>query len=454
MTRCVLHFGMPKTGSTSIQATLLAAGALPGVTYLNVGTGNSSRALATMFMDDPAEFHLNAKWALDVAELDREKQLAFQHFDQQFRAATPLFVISAEVISTLEVSALTRLRDWLERRVDTIELVGYVRAPKGYMESELQQKVKAGRSRFDLGSHYPGYQARFGKLEQVFGRERVQYWKFDPARFPNQDVVRDFAQRLSIAVPDSALQHANTSLTRNGLSLLYIYRKHGPGYGSGSGSVEQNRQLQKTLREVGGPKLRLARAAVEPILTRNASDIAWMEERLGEPLAEPLGEDEPQAIRSEDDLLRPSPEALAWLAERVGRRLPDPAQAALRLVTIAEWMHALRMKLAPVARNGKPRDKSRLVSPQAMDLDTQVLAEHILASGRLDVADNTLEQITLVLQGLFADLQQSLNDAKPDAALTVAGLGTFMPRAGRKSQRQASGERDRRWVFVPQEEQT
>ena len=454
MTRCVLHFGMPKTGSTSIQATLLAAGAIPGATYLNVGTGNSSRALATMFMDDPAEFHLNEKWALDEAALEREKQLAFQHFEHQLRSATPLFILSAEVISTLEVSALTRLRDWLERRVDSIELVGYVRAPKGYMESELQQKVKAGRSRFDLGSHYPGYEARFGKLEQVFGRERVRYWKFDPARFADHDVVRDFVQRLSITVPDSAFQHANTSLTRHGLSLLYIYRKHGPGYGTGSGSVEQNRQLQKTLREVGGPKLRLARAAVEPILTRHAGDIAWMEERLGESLAESLDVDEPQAIIGEDDLLRPAPEALAWLAQRVGSSYPDPARPEVPLKTVAEWVHALRLQLAPVARSGKPRDKSRLVSPKALDLDTQELAEHILASGRLDVADNTLEQIGLVLDGLFADLRRTLTDADPDAALTVAGLGTFMPRAGRKSQRQAAGERGRPWVFVPQGDPT
>lgn len=448
MTRCVLHFGMPKTGSTSIQASLLAAGALPGTTYLNVGTGNSSRALATMFMDDPSEFHLNEKWALDGEALDREKLLAFRHFEQQLRSPTPQFLLSAEVISTLEVSALTRLREWLERQVDSIELVGYVRAPKGYMESELQQKVKAGRSRFDLGSHYPGYEERFGKLEKVFGRDRVRYWKFDPARFPDHDVVQDFAQRLSLAVPANAVQHANTSLTRNGLALLYIYRKHGPGYGSGSGSVEQNRQLQKTLREVGGPKLRLSRAAVEPILVRNASDMAWMEERLGESLAESLDTDEAHAIRGEADLLRPAPEALAWLAQRLGGDYPAQVRPDLPPETVAEWMHALRLKLAPVAKGGKPRDKSRLVSPKALELNAQELAEHILASGRLDVADDTLDQINLVLAGLFDDLRRTLADAKPDTALTVAGLGTFVPRAGRKPPQAAEGARP--WVFLPQ----
>jgi hypothetical protein len=148
--------------------------------------------------------------------------------------------------------------------------------------------------------------------------------------------------------------------------------------------------------------------------------------------------------------LRPAPEALAWLAGRVGRTYPDPAQPEVPLKTVAEWVHALRLQLAPVARGGKPRDKSRLVSPRVPDLDTQELAEHILASGRLDVADDTLEQISLVLDGLFADLRRTLTDADPDAALTVAGLGTFMPRAGRKSQRQATGERGRPWVFVPQ----
>jgi hypothetical protein len=361
MRQCIIHFGMPKTGSTSIQATLMAASPLSSATFLNVGTGNASRLLATLFLDDPKQFHLNRKWDVSAEKLARDKEEAMALLTKQFQTGKSPFILSAEVISSLDESALTRMKTWIESHVDELRLVGYVRAPKAYMESELQQKIKAGKGRIKLKNHYPDYEERFGKLEKVFGRERVDYWKFDPKAFPGNDVVRDFLQRLSLDVPEKALRRSNESLTREGLSLLYIYRKYGPGYGSGPGSVEQNRQLHLLLRQVVGSKLRLRNKVVRRILAAKAEDIRWMESRLGGSLKEVMKDDPPDAIAGEEDLLSPSRETLCWLAKQVGREADLPADGVLAPETIAEWVHELKPTSLKETKRRKQKDVSELI---------------------------------------------------------------------------------------------
>lgn len=434
---CIVHWGMPKTGSTSIQATLLAASPLPGATFLQVGTGNASRLLATLFMSDPGAFHLNRKWGLDARALAAERDRAAVLLQEQIDAAGDgPCILSGEVISSLDEDTLGRMRDWLEQRFDRLRLVGYVRAPRGYLESEFQQKIKAGRGRFRPERNYPGYAERFGRLEKVFGRERVEYWLFDTATFPQGDVVRDFLQRLDIRVPEQALQRSNESLGRDALSLLYIYRKHGPGYGTGQGSVEQNRRLQRALREVPGPRLRLANSLIEEILDAQAADIAWMEERLGRPLREAPRADLPGAIATEEDLLRPSSEAVRWLLQQLGSEHSVQEGAAVDCQTLADWMHALRLQLAP----GRSRDASALVQQprQAREGAGVVLDAAALLGPEADDAERMVAQAGL--QALGRALQRSHDAGK---TLQVEGLGCFTP-----APRGPSGETPARMRFT------
>lgn len=449
MSQCIVHFGMPKTGSTSIQATLLAASPLPGTTFLNVGVGNSSRVLATLFMDRPQDFHLNRKWDVPQEQLDQESQAARATLDQQIQASGgQRCLISAEVISTLSTSALRRMKAWLDERFDDVQLVGYVRAPMGYMASELQQKIKAGQGMVDLAKRYPAYRQRFGKMEEVFGRERIRYWKFDPARFPGNDVVADFLQRLALEVPASAFQRSNESLSRDGLALLYIYRKLGPGYGTGRGSVEENRRMQRYLRQVGGPRIRLSTEVVRPILQAQADDIAWMESRLGESLAEPPGAAGADAIAGEDDLLRPSLAALAWLAAEVGQAVPD-AQALPAPEQVAQWMHQLREKIATGGRRGKLKDNSALV--QMRRVGARALAQQALHRTGL-ASDISVADAQAAVQQVMDALRDALS-APAVETVEVAGLGHFQlrPKAAAKA-RQAGAGGAWAWSFSPSDD--
>lgn len=441
MRRCIVHFGMPKTGSTSIQASLLAAGTLPQAHYLNVGHKNSGRVLATMFLDDPRDFHLNRKWNLELDTLTQARQEAFASFARQFQAPRDLFILSGEAISSMDATSLGRMRDWLLGHVDEVQAVGYVRKPRGYMESELQQKIKAGRGRFDLASHYPGYRDRFTPLEQVFGRAQVRYWLFDPASFPGKDVVRDFAARLGLGLPESALQRSNESLSLEGARLLYIYRKLGEGYGQGQGMVEENRRLSRLLREVPGPKLRIAHAAAQAVIDAQADDMAWMAERLQASLDEPAGADEQDVVAEEADLLRPTLATLAWLAGQLGR--PAPQQMP-PLQVVADSVQALRQQLGQALHAHPRRYRSQLVTdtPALHHLDAASLSA--LIAPRLPPAARAAAPLEVAVAASLQALHSLLTEAT-EQPREVAGLGRFHLR--RRDRKATSGQT---LVFEPE----
>ncbi len=409
--RCILHWGMPKTGSTSIQVSFQAAGDSVSHRYLSLDDPNSGRALATMFLDDPRGFHLNRKDRLGEARLQQDRRDAFARFEAQFRSDHSTYILSGEAISSMDLPTLERLRDWLKTQVDEVQAVGYVRKPKGYMESELQQKIKAGRGRFDLRSHYPAYRQRFEPLEQVFGADRVSYWLFDPARFPEGDVVLDFAARLGLKIDGGQVQRANEAISLGGVRLLYCQRKFGAGYGRGADAIAHNRRLHRQLREVPGPRLRLSAAAVRPILQEQEDDLRWMELRLGESLREDLDQHWPSEITDEEDLLVPDPVAHAWLAARLGEPLPEGGLLDQR--TVAAWVTRLR-ETPPLAR------------PE--ELDTLGRARWVEDTcAHLTDASTDLAGVEQVIDALCQELLVRLH-GRHGKALRVEGLGTWKRR--------------------------
>lgn len=344
MKHLVIHIGMSKTGSSSIQRTLSKTRQLPRFEYLWLDEANAGRHLATAFMAEPERMQSNRKRGLDKAPLMAERERVLAAWAAQLKADADLFVLSSEMISLLDRPALTALRDWLTPQVDRISLLGYVREPASYMESMFQQSLKAGNARFDLARRYPAYRERFGDLEAVFGRERLQYKLFAPARFAHQCVVRDFLQGLGRELDESEVVRVNDGLSAAAVGLLFIYRRHGPAMGEGARALRGNRRLIQALRSLEGPKFRLSAALVRPILAAMQDDMDWMAERLGEPLPVRLADDSAGTVGSEDDLLRLSPAAVDWLVAQTDWRPrgDEAAPGRATLEAVAQALHGLR----------------------------------------------------------------------------------------------------------------
>jgi len=339
MSRCIVHVGMHKTGSSSIQVSLARHLADPAFHYLDFGEPNASRAISTAFRADPETYHINRRLGLDREALREEAARIRATLARELQqAGSRTAILSGEDICLLAPPELRALQRVLEVAGREPRIVAYVREPVSFMESAFQQRVKGGLATLEMTPLYPRYQARFRKLERVFGPTRVEYWHYAPASFPSGCVVMDFCTRLGIAFDPASVVRSNQSLSLPALRLLYIYRRHGPAPQPGQEGRRRDRRFVRLLSRIEGPRLRFHADMVARILEASAEDRRWMEERLGVPL-EGAGSSATDAVRGDADLLHCDERGRAWLRERLAR-LPgtapepdwdDPAQLAAAL---------------------------------------------------------------------------------------------------------------------------
>lgn len=331
--RCILHVGMPKTGSSSIQETLFFALDDPRFVYVSAGEPNAVRVLSLLCTDWTLPEHFFGSSGADSNFRDRRRRSYGRKVEASLRRARAHGlqpILSAESCWRMSEDELQRLRSLLERQGFAVRVVAYLRTWKEWIESSYQQRCKGecihGSKPWAVAFAPPNpsslrYRERFETLDRVFGRENVLLRKFDPRSFPGRDVVRDFCHQLGISIPEGRIRRSNESLSLDALKLLVAYGRFGNREpGSGRRSARQHRWLVQRLRDLSGPPLRLHSSLVEPMLAPVLPQLDWLEERLGAPMREDLRAHDaaPECIRSDEDLLRFSGESLRWLAALTG----------------------------------------------------------------------------------------------------------------------------------------
>jgi hypothetical protein len=337
MSRCVIHIGMRKTGSSSIQQSLngFADGAFA---YADInGHPNHGGPLYSLFADDPGRLgsHRRTRRSADeIAEYMRDARKGLERSIEHAGGKTIIY--SGEVCSHLFThSGLRRLHDYFAARFKRVDIVAYIRSPAGYIGSNFQQRVKNAASRISLERDYFSYRKNLSKFDELFGREHVHFWKFEPKAFPGGCVVRDFCSRLGIEFPVERIVRANESLSREAVALIYTYRKRGRNMDSTSMTGPENSNLVQRLMDIGRSPFRFSPDVLRPVLEKNRADIEWMEARLGQSLHEELGEHRHGDVRDESDLLKVEPELVKKLLALLGDRAPagvtgtTPEQVAL-----------------------------------------------------------------------------------------------------------------------------
>jgi len=364
MTDCILHFGMPKTGSTSIQATLYSGLADPGFYYPDLGHFNHGMFLFAAFSEKPDLYHANQKLGIGREQLLSERPAVLQRLvDEISRSGPRTMLLSAEEVFNFRPSETAALLTLFSSQSRHVQLVAYVRPIRGFMESHFNQVLaEPGRTlpkeTFAWVTHSNTWGKQIQIKDDVFGRDRVTLWPFSPAHFPQGCVVQDFCRRVGMKSPHEVIHRSNERLALPAIRLLYAYRTLGPGYGVGPSVMTENANLLRHLEKLTGPRFHLHSEWLDDYCRRNETDITWLESRLGASLRDGMGQDKDEhAIRVESDLWAFSPESLGWLAERTGtsfRKLAhgDPSD-------VAAAVHLLRW--IPV--NGQSTEQHLGVSP-------------------------------------------------------------------------------------------
>lgn len=343
---CILHVGMHKTGTTSIQSFLTKRLADPGFHYAALRLPNHSSELFCLFNGHPEQYHAHRvvrRRREDVYRLNRQARRALiDSFESQGRDTVE--VISGEDILNLPRASLRNLRGFLQDYFARIQVVCYLRPPVSHAQSAFQEHVKHGCGSFDPTFLNPRYE-RVVNVIDTFGASNMLLRPFVRESLHQGDVVLDFCQALGINPPRKALGRRNTAISREATSLLYAFQKFTGGIQQGKQVFQRRHRLISALAAIGDSRLTFSSRILDPILRDNHNALKRLQALMGETL--PLEQPDDQAgINSEQDLLCFSPSTLEQLSRLIGCDLDD-AGRSLDPQQVSEMVGLLNAQVNP-----------------------------------------------------------------------------------------------------------
>jgi hypothetical protein len=379
---CIVHAGMIKTGTTSIQSSLFYAPRSSRYRLLTLDSYFGNVLIGSAFAGDYGigerfiSHGVTARAAAIVPPRSRE------YLERSLKAAADrgcMPILSAEIISGLPRHALARLRAFLADRGWQPRVILYLRAPLDLLESRYQQRLRAGSipSRIPRKpSEYIEYSCRTGYaeplecLDEVFGREHVALQWFDPQRFPGNCVVRHFCGVAGIPIPEGYTVRENDSLSLD--AVRFIYALFLAGRHSAGNRIDRLHRavLLERLGELRGPSLRFHPDLTAPFIQRIGQEMAGVEARLGEALPLSLHHRRSdEGVRCEPDLLDFSGESLEWLAQANGRRIVRRGRGSVTVNAVVEQLEWL-------GTMGSPRYAGRVVMAKLRERWQRAVVRH------------------------------------------------------------------------------
>lgn len=191
MKNIVLHIGMHKTGTSTIQQNLFENRQLLrrfGIVYPNLAeTGaNHSSALYSYYCDHSENYHMNIREGRTTKNsLDKFHNTIKNDFFELSNQHWQTLILSAEDVSNLNEGALEKLYKDLRGYFTTFSLtvVFGIRNPVTYWVSKIQEHIKNGESTHSLYETLKvedSYKATLTKLTSVFGKD-LHLFKFEDA---------------------------------------------------------------------------------------------------------------------------------------------------------------------------------------------------------------------------------------------------------------------------------
>lgn len=427
--RCVIHIGMHKTGSSSIQSSLYKQLTDENFSYADLGGPNHTSRILQLFSEHPEKYKSNSTKSLSKGRKKLSRQIFEDELVQSFsqdKAAN--LIISGEGIYNLSVGELRKMQAFLSRYVKKIVIVGYVRSPISFIESSFQQKLKGGLNNFRIENSYPKYRQRFEKFDQVFGRENVELWKFDPKKFSEGNVVLDFCQRVGIIMEVENSLRVNDSLSQEAVSLLYSNNKFGAKVGYVANSIPENKALIDELCKIGKNKFKLSLSLMTPVLEKYREDIEWMENRLGNSLAEKRV-DKATVIRNENDLLNNNPEIVKQLRELIGDEILQGKVEGNTAQKVAELVHMLRIKLT------SPKNAKRVKNAKPVLITSLDIAKKIQQDKTKKFGNMNKKKVAKVISAALMQIKKEIRTTEENI-VKIPEFGEFnIRKAGLKNER-------------------
>ncbi len=295
----LLHVGLHKTASTSIQWTLaqeqnrLLLEQL-GIHYPNSWPSNHSDPLSTLFADNPQDLIFHVLRGYSVEDIERERESFITQFLEEIRVTKARrLLLSGEGVSHLNRSGLVRLREFLKAVAApdvTIRVIVYVRNPLDMSISMIQQQSRTGmltaassilRHQEKVKDHFRG---DLGKMAAVFGDKALEVYAFEEAKAYPGGPVAHFLHIIGLSQEDIGAMNilrANERISKIASSLIAHINGQIPILLDGRLNPQRSAHDTHPLFEIQGPRFDIPYQDKLVIQQNAKEDVQWLKAYAG-----------------------------------------------------------------------------------------------------------------------------------------------------------------------------
>lgn len=289
--RVILHFGLPKTGTTTIQNVLHAHRdrLLAEGVYYPALSPNLTTPLCTMFLPDP-KGHITNK----IAGLSAESALAnAQRFQRTLeaeisRSTWSTLVLSAEGVSNMPRESLHKLKSWAEQFATEWTVLICVRDPLTYTRSVIQQLIKGGDVLHELYERLPlpNFQGKINNAIAVFGKDRLHVFSMRAAASSADGLVGHFAGIIGLSEAltrdlCAVSSRDNESMSQEAALVLDSLNRQVPMFPANGDARRRSGRELAFIERIRGSRFELPPQVRARVVAESAKDTEWLFSEFG-----------------------------------------------------------------------------------------------------------------------------------------------------------------------------
>jgi len=340
---CIVHIGMPKTGSSTLQENFFHGIDDPRVSYIQ----NQAGWIHGLFVEHPLDYHFFKNININTLEqFEKYKTNSMQILVNSFLDdSRSIEILSCEDAFHLDEKGVEKLKLFLEPYFRKIIIVGYVRPLKSFLESAFQQLVKYhNQANLDHNTFYHPYK-NFKRYDNVFGQDNVKLFKFDPSAFPEGDILLDFCQKMNLKPSKSKVKVVNESISKEAVAILFTYNYHANAKTDfDTKTFMLQLRMVELLSKLGTNKFRFTNQYIANVLNTFHDDYHWIQTRLGDLLDEFTDVEDVSGFSNEWELMDYSTNYIDDLVKLLDN-VPIPFELVKHPQTVAKLVDLLMNKI-------------------------------------------------------------------------------------------------------------
>ncbi|MGQ7794594.1 hypothetical protein ACUN0C_19495 [Faunimonas sp. B44] len=289
--RAIIHIGLEKTGTNTIQRTLYKLrntlltdfGILyPDLSHNHsIDLGLAFRAKLPMYL----QIREPRSRGGDPQVIQQLRERVAVRLEGAIRTRSwSTIILSGEALADFNQDEVDKLANWLRPHVDDINCIVFLRDPFDWTRSIIQEQLKGGKTLDDLlaSPPRPRWERRIGRWIHALGRNGVTVVKFEdsiPNIFSSFLAAADLPLRLIAEMQYN--ENKNTSMSFEAALILNSMNGMYPLFRNGM--IPPNRSYRNTIGAVAripGRKFEIRDETLKKIIYDIRSDLSWLREEF------------------------------------------------------------------------------------------------------------------------------------------------------------------------------